>query len=490
MPSLWTTLRDRLTFQPPGRLGRKDLALSVIDPQQARDDWQWGGYPSTDRNLRTDAGDVRLNAIVMVCLQWIARNFPDAPPVVRKTSVSPPEIVPGHPLVQLLKAPNPFYGGRLLWQPTLFDFVLTGNAYWIKHWNAGGTRPQALYWEPSSNVRPVGTRDVFLTGYELWRDNAWQPLALGQVVHFRDGIDPTDQRRGRSPLAAALGEIFTDNEAAMFTASLLRNVAVPSLLVSPKDSNGSIPDPQQVKDLLVRKTRGDDRGAPLVFEEAMQVDRLSFTPAELDLGALRETPEERVPALLGLNRMALGLGKDPKYSNMKEAREAAYEENLIPLQALLGDVIGAQLLPDLGDPATEECGWDYRLVRVLQPDENALWDRLSRSYDSGWVARADVRRAVGLDTGTWDAVYNVPRGATIIPADTEWLTPDPVIPAGLPGSASAPEGPPGRKAFPAPTDGLPSKAMLEVGLRREVATWLQAQYAAAAAAVPDVEEGA
>ena len=51
-------------------------------------------------------------------------------------------------------------------------------------------------------------------------------------MHFRFGLDPENDRKGRSPLAGVLREVFTDDEAANYTASLLRNMGVPGIIVS------------------------------------------------------------------------------------------------------------------------------------------------------------------------------------------------------------------------------------------------------------------
>jgi hypothetical protein len=65
---------------------------------------------------------------------------------------------------------------------------------------------------------------------------------------------PDNPRRGSSPLRSVLREVFTDNEAADFTASLLRNMGVPGLLVSPETGvTISDEDAQQTKTDLKEK---------------------------------------------------------------------------------------------------------------------------------------------------------------------------------------------------------------------------------------------
>ena len=60
-------------------------------------------------------------------------------------------------------------------------------------------------------------------------------LSKDDIIHYRDGIDPENDRFGLSGLSAVLREVFTDNEAATYSAAILRNMGVPSIIVTPKN---------------------------------------------------------------------------------------------------------------------------------------------------------------------------------------------------------------------------------------------------------------
>ena len=92
----------------------------------------------------------------MAPLQWIGRNFPEAPPALwSKSNVSgEEERVVGkgdnggdHNLIELLEKPNEFYSGALLWQTMIMEYHLNGNSYWLKIRDTGG-RPVELWWIP------------------------------------------------------------------------------------------------------------------------------------------------------------------------------------------------------------------------------------------------------------------------------------------------------------------------------------------------------
>src|SRR5690349_14033894 len=83
-------------------------------------------------NYAREAGRADMSSAVMACVRWIAKNFPEAPAQVLRTTADATEPVAYHPLLLLLQRPNPAYSGLLLWAATTFSLNISGNAYWIK----------------------------------------------------------------------------------------------------------------------------------------------------------------------------------------------------------------------------------------------------------------------------------------------------------------------------------------------------------------------
>jgi HK97 family phage portal protein len=371
-------------------------------PDTGSDRWP-ALLPSTRINYQQEAGDLTQNAIIMACVNWIMRTFPEAPLQVmaRQTNGQATAVVP-HTLTALLETPNPFYDGLLLWQATLLSLNLNGNGYWI----LGRNRFKEIlevWWEPHMTIRPVWPNDgsTFISGYQVKRKGKWSdPLPVEDVVHFRLGIDPANPRLGLSPLAAAFREVFTDNEAANYSASILRNMGIPGLVISPASPNFTIEEDEA--DVIKQRTTahfgGDRRGSTMVMQGPTKVDVLSWSPDELNLDKLRSIPEERVTALLGLPAIVAGLGAGldhSTYNNTSEAKASGYEGNLLPTQRLLASKLRAQLLPELGDPKTQFLQFDTSKVQALAEDKDKRYQRLSIGYKAGWLTRADARTLSG-----------------------------------------------------------------------------------------------
>lgn len=390
----------------------------MVFPRQG---WRMWSMPRSGFNYAREVGDGTGSSTVMAPLNWIARTFPAAPVGLWKVLEDGQEDQEiAHDMIRLLHRPNPFYTGKLLWQATALDYYISGNAYWLKlRNNRGKGIPAQLWWVPSTMIEPKppdnGDTSIFIDYYDYRPNGVQVKLNPEDVVHFRFGIDSENQRLGRSPMASVLREIFTDDEAANYTAALLKNMGVPGLVISPKEGGGSGPDPSDVKatkEYMSTQFTGDKRGEPLVMSGPTDVEQFGFSPEQMVLKDLRRIPEERVTAVLGIPAIVAGLGAGldrSTFANFAEARKAAYESNTIPAQEVMAEDIRFQLLPDFEeDPMLFKVAFDLKDVRILQEDEEMKAKRLDIGVRHGWVKRGEARRELGFEATEADDVYLVP----------------------------------------------------------------------------------
>src|SRR4051812_42274702 len=99
----------------------------------------------------TDDNSMLGSSVIAAPINFLLRTFPEAPPVIQRKKSQQWEEDEGHPLEELLRQPNPFYSGRVLWQATVLDFAF-GNAYWIKVRNSIGEVIQ-LWWVPRQTMK-------------------------------------------------------------------------------------------------------------------------------------------------------------------------------------------------------------------------------------------------------------------------------------------------------------------------------------------------
>ena len=96
----------------------------------------------------------------------------------------------------------------------IVDYVTAGNAYWLKIRSRTG-RVVQLWWAPQSLIEPRWPTDGsrFISHYDYRAGAMPVRISPEDIIHFRFGLDPANPRKGLSPLASVLREIFTDDEA-------------------------------------------------------------------------------------------------------------------------------------------------------------------------------------------------------------------------------------------------------------------------------------
>ena len=153
----------------------------------------------------------------------------------------------------------------------------------------------------------------------------------------------------------------------------------------------------------------------------MNVEKLAFSPKDLEIGDLRESFESRVSSVLGVPSIIAGLEvglKYATYSNAKTLREFFTEQKLIPLWDMVSQEITHQILKvDYPNSSNLEARYDYTDVRALQTDTNEIYERMNLAVTGGWVTVAEARQSIGLPTTPEQDVYLLPEGKVTVPAN-------------------------------------------------------------------------
>lgn len=390
--------------------------------------WSW-----TPRyQSKYDIGSGLSSSIVLAVTGWAQRNFTQAPLRVRKItqqgkklgfeSVLPSDSGPGA-ILRLWDYPNEWYSGRTLQKAMLLDYMTEADCYALKVRNGSG-RVMELWWMPACLVTPHGSENVYIDYYRYNPNGVPIDLDPQDVIHIKDGMDPRNPKQGLNRLKALAREIFTDEEAAQFSATVLSNMGVPGVIISPESTgiaaNNRIADPQGVKDRYIETFGGDRRGEPMVLTAPTKVQVLSWSPNDMKLTDLRRLPEERLSAVFGIAAVVVGLGAGldrSTYSNMEEARGAATEEFLVPTWSDWGADLRVQLLEEFADWKQYVVDFDLSEVRVLQEDQNKLWTRNLEALGKGGITRRTFKENVGEEADDTDDVYYIPSLVTVVNAE-------------------------------------------------------------------------
>lgn len=396
----------------------------------------WRGSSSAEGDWRKIIGDGSTSSIVEACVLWICRNFPEAPAVVVQTGDDAiPQII-RHPFARKIRWPNPYYSGVLLWYGTLTSWVIDGNAYWLKVRDQLG-RVVELWYIPHWMIQPRWPLDgtQYISHYEYRPAGELLRLDPADIFHLRYGIDPDNTRKGRSPLRTLFLELGVDHEASHFSAAILKNLGVPGVVISPdKESKGAMDEParEAIKAKFKQSFGGDNRGDPIVLSKPTNIMQFGFSPAELDLGAIRDIPEERVTAVLGIPAAVVGFGTGLQTAKvgatMSELRDQAYENNIIPTQRLVADEMTLQLLPEFLQQGelldTLEVAFDLsrEAARRLGAGQRGRSERESMRPPRTFTTRYEDKRVRRPEFPLTEAVSWYLEDARGEIVDTTWLT--------------------------------------------------------------------
>lgn len=405
-------LRDPLPVKVLGDIESKAAPPAPLYNQYGPYDYRysptWGRRYDTSINYKGEVGNLDTSSLVMAVVHWKATQLPEAQPVVQYPGENNAyEIQWGHEVSALIRRPNPF----TTWAEDCFLLALSlsidGNFYWFKRRDTSG-RLIELWALPFFMVKerwpgdggspavpttgPNAAENDYLSHYQ-YNQPGRQPILYKQsdIIHLKRGKDANNPRWGIGEFDSVIREIYGDNKAAHFAATILRNLGIIVPMLAPKGDGVSLNDSQALalKEKWVQQTTGDSIGVPIVSTLPVEPVKFGFSPEELDLKELRKVPESRIAAVTGIPAAMLqflvGLENGTSYAAYREARMQGYESVIIPLQSMLAEQLTWQLLPEIDETKGARIIFDVSGVRVLQEDRDALYRRMSQALGSGGI---------------------------------------------------------------------------------------------------------
>jgi HK97 family phage portal protein len=369
--------------------------------------------PGSQKDWVSVAGDIMLNSIVAISMDFFIRAYSEARPMVYRLipgSETEYEKDPNHPMLALLA--NPQYGlaPSRFWSNVIIDYKTSGNVYIRKIRKSTNGPVIGLQFLPYQTCAPQGDGKNPLTHYNYMNDGQIYSIKLQDMIHIAYARDPEDMRLGRSPLMSTLREIATDNQTSSTSYGMMKNSGLPSLLVGPDATDQAVDvsddDLRTLKKRLQDSFTGDNAGSVAVMSGPFKVEKVSHTPSDMAFDVVRHTPEERITAALGLNCLVLNLSaglQNSTYNNLQEATQNAWDNGVIPLLRVIAESITQELLPEF--PETIEgdfFDFDLSDIKALKDDSYKEAQKAELLYKAGIIDRAEAKRLVGYDYNPTD----------------------------------------------------------------------------------------
>ena len=338
------------------------------------------------------------NSAALACLNVLGTAFSEPPLKVYLKTQEGEEYVENHPAAMLLENPNPNMTANLMNNYIVTSVAVYGDAFILKLRNDAGAVVQLIPLLPEM-VEVKGNDEKLITKYQYKQKGNTLDIMPEDMIHLRERIDPRNHRRGLAPLRSVMVEILGDAAASQMGAALVKNTGVPSVVISPKnDLSMTSDEAENIAEVFGRRFGGENRGRPLVISGGeVDIQTLSFTPKDLELGKLRYINEERISAVLGVPAILAGLGaglERATYSNAKELREFFTEQKLIPMWNHFANEFTKQLLLEDFENNPAYCfKYDLSDVRALSQDEDATMVRIVQGYNAGFITVNEARQA-------------------------------------------------------------------------------------------------
>jgi len=302
-----------------------------------------------------------------------------------------------HPLLDLLKRPNPRQSGPEFLEVVYGHLLVSGNAYL-----------EAV--ELDDGVREIHTlrpdRMKVVPGNDGWPE-AYDYTASGRTIRFQDTpankvrpilhlalFHPLHDHYGLPPLEAAQVSLDVHNAAAGWNKALLDNSARPSgALVYAGQEGGNLTDDQfdRLKTELEEGFAGArNAGRPLLLEGGLDWRPIGMTPRDMDFIEAKNSAAREIALAFGVPPMMLGIPGDNTYSNYQEANRAFWRQTVLPLIGRTAHALAHWLQPAFGGQI--DLWFDADRIEGLATEREKLWNRVGAAE---FLTVNEKREAVG-----------------------------------------------------------------------------------------------
>jgi len=349
------------------------------------------------------------NAIVYRAVRLIAESVGTLSFVLYEGAAERDE----HPLLELLRRPNPRQDGTSFLENVASHLLLAGNAYIeaVGVGGEGGTQVRELYALRPDRMKLVPGPDGWPQAYEYRVTGSTlrfdQGAALPPILHLTF-FNPLDDHYGFSPLEAAAMAVDTHNAAAVWNKALLDNAARPSGALVYDGADGTALSALQY-DRLKREFSEyyqgvSNAGRPLVLEGGLDWKPMSLSPSDMDFLEAKHAAAREIALAFGIPPMLLAIPGDNTYSNYQEANRVFWRQSVLPLAARICCALTHWLTPVFGEGLMLAADTDK--IEALNPDRVALWERVSKAT---FLTVNEKRLATGYGSVEGGDVFPLPQ---------------------------------------------------------------------------------
>ena len=303
-----------------------------------------------------------------------------------------------HPMLSLVRRPNPTQGRAELFEALFGQLLLSGNAY-VEAVAGDGHLPAELHVLRSERMSVVPGPDGWPEGYEYSVGGRKHRFMIGEgvspICHIKN-FHPQDDHYGLSPLQAAAAAIDVHNSASAWSKALLDNAARPSGAIVYRGGDGQSTLSQDQYDRLLVELETSHMGArnagrPMLLEGGLDWKPMGFSPSDMEFHKTKEAAAREIAVSFGVPPMLLGIPGEATYANYQEANRAFYRLTVLPLVSRVTAALAHWLSESAGEQL--ELRPDLDQLPALSQERETQWRRVS---EADFLTDTEKRALLGL----------------------------------------------------------------------------------------------
>ncbi|MCA0272696.1 MAG: phage portal protein [Proteobacteria bacterium] len=302
-----------------------------------------------------------------------------------------------HPLIELMRRPNPAQGRAELFEALYGQMLLSGNGY-IEAVGGSGL-PAELHVLRSDRMSLVPGADGWPVAYDYTvggRKHRFDMAGpVDPICHIRS-FHPQDDHYGLSPMQAAAVAVDVHNSASAWSKALLDNAARPSgaILYKGADGQGALSPDQYdrlIHEMEMHHQGARNAGRPMLLEGGLDWKPMGFSPSDMEFQKTKEAAAREIAVAFGVPPMLMGIPGDATYANYQEANRAFYRLTVLPLATRVTAAVAYWLSTHLGEQV--ELRPDLDQVPALAAERDQQWKRVGEAL---FLTDAEKRAILGL----------------------------------------------------------------------------------------------
>ncbi|WP_370222840.1 phage portal protein [Pararhodobacter marinus] len=304
-----------------------------------------------------------------------------------------------HPLLSLLRRPNPAQGRAEFLEAVFAQLLLSGNAYIEAVAMPEGGVPAELHVLRADRMSVVPGPDGWPAAYDYAVGGRKHRFAMGEgvapICHIR-AFHPLDDHYGLSPIEAAATAVDVHNSASRWSKALLDNAARPSgaIVFKGADGQGNLTNEQFERlqaEMETHHQGARNAGRPMLLEGGLDWKPMGFSPSDMEFHKTKDAAAREIALAFGVPPMLLGIPGDATYANYQEANRAFYRLTVLPLASKVTDALSHWLSGHGG--VDLHLRPDLDQVPALSIEREAQWRRVA---GASFLTEDEKRALLGL----------------------------------------------------------------------------------------------